>query len=132
MLERLIRNAVWLMKKRASYENIVDKINIYPVELVSIYIVGSYLKKKANPKDLDVIALYRHTSEEEIFTIKAMGRQKTYRDAITKLRAGTEGIDLQLYNVKTYNFTVNPFVPKEQQIKLDVYKKVWENEILQN
>lgn len=125
-LKTLLWNATELMRRRAQKEGLVDKVLVYPVELDSIYVCGSYLKGSDDPKDLDVIALYRHKNKEERDLIAKFGRAETYRTAINKLRKDTENVDLQLYDVETYDFTVNPYVPSELRIPIDRVKKVWE------
>ena len=131
MLNQVVNNAKRLMAMRDKQVFLVDKIRVYPVELVSIYVLGSYLKNKIIINDLDMIALYRHTVEEGIILSK-LGRRKTYDEATRKLIEGTENVDLQLYNFNTYDFTVNPYVAKELSIKIDKYQRVWVNEKIQD
>lgn len=123
-LKTLLWNATDLMRKRRDKKQLLDKILVYPVQLESIYVCGSYLKEAEHPNDLDVIVLYRHQSTEEMDLILSLGRAETYRTAVNKLRKATANVDLQIYNADTYNFTVNPFVPNSPPI--DKIKKVWD------
>lgn len=123
-LKTLLWNATELMRRRREKTNLVDKILVYPVDIVEIHILGSYLKEAEHPKDLDVIALYKHNSDEEIKTLAELGRIDTYRTAKRKLLNGTTFVDLQLYEKGVFNYTINPFIPNSPPI--DRIKKVWD------
>lgn len=131
ILSRVIENAEVLMQSRSGKLG-VERFRAYPVELVALYVYGSYLKREVL-NDLDLIATYNYMSDEEqrLALLMDSSGVDTYQMAKKKLVApySMDLVHLVLKPVD-YNFRIRTILdgkPMGDGLPIDTYSQAWFN-----